>query len=605
MNWERYREKRTEAQKQLSGGLSYGFASAVIWQMVDGEAADIDVSKICEISQGIVRGAADAMQERDELLTELHEFENSTEARVALLSADTDKVKSYVFESPRLPEMRGGSLILEELNDKKSIKAKILGKYELPEDCIIYSSGGSILMFVPDCLRDEIKEDIEKRYLEKTITATITVVTETFSYAQFCFGLDSSAAKPFGELVDLMAYKIRRAKQERKYAPFCETIPFARLCDSCGIRPVSQMVPEPGERPARLCQSCCKKRVTGRDNRGYLLKSIQEKLPSIREKFDGCENPSDLGTIANVSGDGYIGLIYADGNGIGKKMENLSSCDEYRQFARDMSEATSVEICRTLAIPNFITEDDDGVRRHGIEMLCGLGSDDVMAVVPGKYALDLAVKMCRAFQDRMSSHDATMSAGVIIAPYSYPVYYLEEICEQLLKSAKNKSRDQVDEATIDFWAITSQEVITSDLETYRKQAMEMRLNVKGDRLVLYERPYTLERLQRLLYWARKFDEEKFPQNQLYGLREVLEEGRMQANLYYLYQLSRMSRENRKLMRCFANDWYAGDTAFFPWKETAKPAGYKAYSTPIADLLEIYELAAEAQNGSGNPDTDQT
>ena len=599
MDVERYGEMNVEARERLSAGLCYGFASAVLWEMVNSGEAEMDIDRVCEISTAVIETAPDklAEEERARLLYDLREFDAATEARIALLAADTDKVKSYVFESPRLPEMRGGSLILDNLNKKELIKARVLDSYNLPEDCIIYSSGGSILIFVPASLRHEIAGLIEKQYLEETITATMTAVSEIFSYSQFCFGLDlhSDDPKGFGGLVDLMAYKIRRAKQERKYVPFCETVPFARHCDSCGVRPASDSV-SVGAKVTHLCISCHEKQRVGRSNRGYLLKTIGE-LPydRISEKigFDPtcCVPPDSLETIADVPNDGFIGLIYADGNGIGKEMEKLSTCNEYKKFAQDMLESTSVEICQALAAPRFIRRDN----QYGVEMLCALGSDDVMAVVPGKYALQLAINMCRAFERRMASYGAKMSAGVVIAPYNYPMYYLEEVCEQLLKNAKVKSRKSDNAATIDFWAITSQDVMASDVENYRKQLMEINLyagDPMSDRLVLYERPYTLDRLQSLLDWARRFRSEGFPVSQLYGLRQVLEEGRLQANLYYLYQLSRMSRENRGLMHDFARYCCSHDAALFPWNKNEKSAGYMAYSTCMVDLLEIYNLAEE-------------
>ncbi len=592
MNTKLYLGMLDKALKNLSEGLSYGFASAILRDFAEKGINEINVDRISDISKKIVESETYKLSRyySNQLLCTLEEFDKETEAKVALLSADTDKVKSYVFESPRLPEMRGASLILEELNNINSIKTNILDKYKLPKDCIIYSSGGSIMMFVPESLQNEIKELIEKQYIERTITATITAVSQVFTYSQFCFGLNVSIEEPrgFSELVEFLAYKLKRAKQEKKYVPFFETMPFTRHCDSCDIRPVSNK-----DKEDYLCQSCYKKREEGKKEKSYLLKKFGESSDMNLKKFDKYYHPDDLNDIGNIS-DGYIGLIYADGNNVGKNLSNLHTCSEYKQFAEDMSKATSEKICQKFACSELVYED----YKFGAELLCGLGSDDIMAIVPGKYALQLAINICKAFEQNMSSHNITMSAGVVIAPHNYPVYYLEEVCEQLLKSAKNKSRKNGDISTIDFWAITSQDVITSDLKAYRKQFMEIILNEKdpkSDRLVLYERPYTLDELDKLLYWVREFHEKEFPMNQLYGLRESLEEGRMQASLYYLYQRSRMSKENRKLMDDFIEDWNSSSKDIFPWRKTEKPGLYNIYSTPIVDFLEIYDLAGEVKS----------
>jgi len=588
MDIKSYLKMRNEAQNKLSKGLSYGFASAVLWEITEKSVNEIGLDKILEISKKIIEiepyNLSD--KEKEQLLSILNEFDKVIGSRVALLSADTDKVKSYVFESPRLPEMRGASLILEELNNRDLIK-NILEEYKLPEDCIIYSSGGSILMFIPESLQTEIKKHIEKQYLEKTATAMITVVSQVFTYSQFCFGLNVSAKNPigFGELVDFLAYELKKAKQEKKYVPFFETIPFAYHCESCGIRPVSYKIDG-----KHFCHSCYTKRTEGKKGRSYLIKKFQESSDEYVKQFGKCYAPDDLNDIGEIS-DGYIGLIYADGNNVGRSISQLHTCKKYKQFTEDMLEATSSKVCYEFARNKLVSKDCKLVA----ELLCGLESDDVIAIVPGKYALQLAINICKAFTESMSPYNIKMSAGVLIAPHNYPVYYLEEVCKQLLKSAKKGFRNVESESTIDFWVITSQDVIVSDLKDYRKQFMEKILNERNprsDRLAFYERPYTIDKLQCLLNWIREFHKRNFPKNQLYGLRESLEEGRMQASLYYLYQRSRMSKENRELMDRFISDLNLNNGDLFPWRKTEKPSLYTVYSTPIVDLLEIYDFAEE-------------
>ncbi len=76
---------------------------------------------------------------------------------LALLSADTDKIKEYVFESAKLPEIRGASMILDGLNqgwpdDEGPNIRQLFASRGLPvsrEDdeadrsCIIYAGGAA------------------------------------------------------------------------------------------------------------------------------------------------------------------------------------------------------------------------------------------------------------------------------------------------------------------------------------------------------------------------------------------------------------------------------------------------------------------------------
>lgn len=64
---------------------------------------------------------------------------------LALFSADTDKIKEFVFESAKLPEIRGASQILRDLNESEN-PPSVRGVFEdlglNPAKCIIYSGGG-------------------------------------------------------------------------------------------------------------------------------------------------------------------------------------------------------------------------------------------------------------------------------------------------------------------------------------------------------------------------------------------------------------------------------------------------------------------------------
>jgi hypothetical protein len=107
----------------------------------------------------------------------------------ALLSADTDRTQSYVFQSSRLPEIRGASMQLDTLNHK-GIRELLEDTYHLitndiipdetknkPRGCVIYAGGGSLLAIVPPQIADDIVKDIEKLYPEQTGSATITAVS--------------------------------------------------------------------------------------------------------------------------------------------------------------------------------------------------------------------------------------------------------------------------------------------------------------------------------------------------------------------------------------------------------------------------------------------
>src|SRR5205823_2006273 len=71
--------------------------------------------------------------------------------KVALVLGGATKIKDYVFESARLPEIRGASGLLDRVN---TVDVRRLWEQPEPdgigcEDCIIYASGGEVLAFAP------------------------------------------------------------------------------------------------------------------------------------------------------------------------------------------------------------------------------------------------------------------------------------------------------------------------------------------------------------------------------------------------------------------------------------------------------------------------
>jgi len=579
--------------------IAYGLAACLIAQIMHADKpVEPILSEICKISKQVV---AANHEDKPKLIVELIDFEKRLDVGipVSLLSADTDRVKAYVFESAKLPEVRGASLFLEDLNMKEIKRNILIGKFDLPKECVIYAAGGSLLAFVPSAFAVDICQSIQELYVEKTLTATITAVSHPFSLAQIAFGLTpiQSNSSGFSELRDFMAYKLKRAKDEKQTIPFFDTPPFASRCQSCDIRPVSGAIII-DEEQVYLCPVCQRKREEHKVDKSRVL----DHLKKIDSSWNGVKPAKDLKTIGKQFCDGYIGVIYADGNNIGKEMEKLTSVQEFANFAMTMLDTTEKDIPAALAKhkPRIIDKDEKGhdVEFCTVEMLLSLGSDDVLAIVPGKIALQAAIDICKAFEAGMSRHgNITMSAGIAIAPANYPVYYLEKFATQLLKSAKKKSRKLCGIATIDFQIISSQGLVASNINDYRNVALKREINETSN-MVLHERPYTLERLQLLLNWARKFNDENFPLSQLYQLRTVLEESRMASSLFYLYQTSRMGKSNRKQMRNFVNDWF-DCSACVPWqKQEPDFSGTISYTTPIADLLDIYNFAEGGEtNGS--------
>jgi CRISPR-associated protein Cmr2 len=145
--------------------------------------------------------------------------------RIGLVYGGATKIKQYVFESPKLQEIRGASALLDNINlvdlpaffhgDEedpsndyfpeckgakdycKNIRSawlesdpqfKGLTKALIPE-LIIYSTGGNILAFCPEAVTNQLANAIEKRYTSETLTANSCAVGDTFKPLEIRLGL--------------------------------------------------------------------------------------------------------------------------------------------------------------------------------------------------------------------------------------------------------------------------------------------------------------------------------------------------------------------------------------------------------------------------------
>ncbi|KYC43960.1 type III-B CRISPR-associated protein Cas10/Cmr2 [Scytonema hofmannii PCC 7110] len=141
-------------------------------------------------------------------------------SQVGLVYGGATKIKQYVFEAAKLPDIRGASALLDRINLidlpaffgcenhpdyeqcqrakdycqkvredwlDKSENFPELSKVLIPE-LIIYSTGGNILAFCPAAFVNDLANAIEKRYTEETLTANSCAVGDTFKPLEIIFG---------------------------------------------------------------------------------------------------------------------------------------------------------------------------------------------------------------------------------------------------------------------------------------------------------------------------------------------------------------------------------------------------------------------------------
>jgi CRISPR-associated protein Cmr2 len=328
---------------------------------------------------------------------------------------------------------------------------------------------------------------------------------------------------------------------------------------------------------------------------------------------------------------GFVAYIYADGNNMGGYIQQIQTPQEYKKFSEDIFRATEQSVYKALAQHlrphqlNNLTDPDNEKRNdcwiHPFEILA-IGGDDVMLIVPADRALAIAKTIGEEFENILlqiggyrldnsrpsyaahryypekaipSQCKLSMSAGVLITAEDTPIYYAQNLTNQLLKSAKKTGKTLKDAGylggTIDFLVMKSITMISSNIESFRKEGLTME---RGAKLKLYAAPYTLHEIGGLIESIKVLKKSDFPKSQLYQIRSFLERGKQTTILNYRYFRTRLKQGKAELKAEFEDAWCkpkdpenSGNLA--PWMFDLKDG---VYETIWRELVDIYDFIEE-------------
>jgi CRISPR-associated protein Cmr2 len=365
------------------------------------------------------------------------------------------------------------------------------------------------------------------------------------------------------------------------------------------------------------------------------------------------ESLTQLGKVSN----GFIAYIYADGNNMGGYIQKIRTAKEYQNFSQDVDKATRDAVFQALA-DNLhprklqgIQEDSKSRIRNGdfihpFEIIT-IGGDDIILIVPADKALEIAKDIGENFEnillgnlkmqeqgkqlkikgnyldeyyDGRKAHRChqnnkspkkcncklSISSGVLITAYNTPIYYAENLTNQLMKSAKEYAKklhfkndekktneDKYYGGTVDFLVMKSVTMVSSSIKDFREKALNHKIG--STTLKLYAAPYTLHELDGLIVSIKALIATDFPKSQLYQIRDFLSKGRRTASLNYYYFRSRLKQGQLQLREDFEKAWCDAKTNggnIAPWMcEYRFPDKNhdKYYETIWREMVDLYEF----------------
>ncbi len=504
-----------------------------------------------------------------------------------LVSFDTDQIKSYVFATNSLREIRGASALLLEIDETR---AKDLN---VPDIAVAFSAGGSGAFEAADAEQAEkLAAQIEREFQSKTVSGSITAVVVPPKV--------DGKLLTFQQQMKLAKERMVQAKAAKAALFQVPLEPYMRPCDSCGMLPAEVRFTKDGM-PELLCNACATKRKKGLKMRqdletgyvGKFRKYVKNHHPDIANTWVEAKLAEDLTYLADLDGSGYIGYIVMDGNNMGELLEKIERKEDYKAYSNTLKQTVEHLVYEAI-IANG--KPINNVLPFEIVLI---GGDDVILFTTAKLAMPVVLSILKGFEESTDAildagnipHEKrpqklTMSAGVVYAHGNFPVPALVEIGEGLMKSAKSYADKYAREkegavSAVDFMLITGS---MFDLDTAKELSRAMR-------------PFTLADMEKLIDYAAKVD---LPAAQLHRAYEACVSGRLvdgtMATLQMMGRLrdARQREKVKEVLTVFSMLPKGKETIYWPWTYLDGPEDRKSV---LVDLIELHRFAnKESANG---------
>lgn len=535
-----------------------------------------------------------------------------------LVQVEVGGVQSYIFDGSRLRGWRGASALLDQA-ERVDIPDALASHGEAVT--VLRRGGGVVLLGVRKGLLDADDEEHALAEIEETVAD---------AYRRSAPGAQVYSSRvPFdGDEVQASLSTLSfRTTERRNQAP--QGDPEASLlgalvrpCGSCGARP-AQTDSEINDDGTLLCSVCEAKATYGRRVRteqmsGSLLArfagSLADRPDSARqvspEEVPDCV-PDDLNAIAEV-GNGSIALIQADGNSLGKTVQQIGSRAQYEALSRGIADAVETAVFDTLA--------EHGPRGGGQSKtlpweVIFLGGDDVLIATADDIALEVARALTRRVEEetRVLFDEAplgaldrpylSMGTGVVVADPHVPMATLRSLAHSLERSAKDRtyalmedgSRREV--STLDFHRITGSG--SASLSYIRDYALRPSRALGRPDVALTQRPFTIDEMERVIDVAQAWSREQLPGHKLQALRESLFDSPAAAMQQWTHVVARASNSEQgtwqKLnaltnpVRGLVADAKEERTPFVEHEGDTNGESPLRLSTPLLDVIDICDL----------------
>lgn len=363
-----------------------------------------------------------------------------------------------------------------------------------------------------------------------------------------------------------LRFRVRVGEEERRrsHAALSTELPVLAPCEWTG-RGVAGIQVRQGTERARVALDVSRRHEAARRAEAGEARDLASLL-TARTALADLSRPM---MFQSLTGDGYLALIHADGNGVGAGApagDDAARASFYLQnrvFLRRALRVAIGEVCHDQQVAPLC--------------LLMLGGDDVLIVCRAAIALPFVVSLCKALaqlQEDRSGFRLALGVGVAVAKPTIPIHRMHEVAERLAASAKRRARGlSPEQRSVVDWAVYTASWVDDPEDLRRRDWVR---GATGDVRILSRRPLDvlgsgLDSLQGLLQGASRL--QGAPRSQLRHLVGELPRGRVLSELAF-DELSQPARE-------------AFDRAGVTSVWTEHDGGPR--TTSVLDLVEVFEI----------------
>jgi hypothetical protein len=519
-------------------------------------------------------------------------------AEVGLVLVAGQRIKQYVFDTPGLNEIRGGSTLLDEAEE--AVLRRV--SEEIGPEAILRAGGSTVLFIAPanDAL-ETWPGRLRRMVFAETKAAFPAAAAIRVRIEELVNHFNGVVGRVFGKMGE------DRAQAQ---LPRFVTYPFETRCALCQMRAAHGWAQDPEGNDRPICEVCQTKRTRGRAERRDKIMDVLVDLgiadynrSTVRLDMLGVRGARRQEWVAddleNLVYQGarrkLIGVVYGDGNNFGAVQIQMNDMALNLQWAARVENTTRAAVALALGRATQKVAQFCGWQPGEAPLLAKLpfqvlavGGDDLMLFAWGPVAVHFAAEFTRLTDlelqvSRQDPHrprpELNFSLGVLLTDEKTPVRKSVQFAEkELLKWAKQAVKARgLKCGTITMLYAEKADKVPADLKSYREEMYLLGLG-RHFQLCTTLRPYTAAELNALLNVAG----EVLEQDHLGRLQRLVSafygarQGAFAGMLHYAYQKGRVkdggwiAQLEAELATVMGNQVQAVESALLIDYRTAKP-----------------------------------